>query len=247
MTEADTFLSVIVPVYNEAERLPRTLRRLHEYLTAKPFSYEILLVLDGPTDGTRQVVNKISAEISHLRVIDRQANRGKGYTVKEGMLKSSGQIRLFTDADNSTDIAHFDRMLPLFDRGYGVVIASRSPRDAAGAVQAVPQPFYRWLLGRVGNSIVQLLVIRGIWDTHCGFKAFCADAAKRIFAQAVIDGWGFDIEVLALARAMNFRIGKIPAYWINDSRSHMGLRDYVRALGDTIWLKARMRRLRLGR
>jgi len=246
MMEADTFLSVIVPIYNEAERLPKTLQRLHEYLTAKPFSYEILLVLDGPTDGTRQVVNKIAAEIANLRIIDRQVNRGKGYTVKEGVLKASGQIRLFTDADNSTDIAHFDQMLPLFDRGYSVVIASRSPRDVAGAIQAVPQPLYRWLLGRVGNFIVQRLVIRGIWDTHCGFKAFCADTAKRIFAQTVIDGWGFDIEVLALARAMNFRIGKIPAYWINDSRSHMGLLDYVRALRDTIWLMGRIRRLRLG-
>ena len=248
MTQAETtFLSVIVPIYNEAERLPKTLRRFHEYLSVRPFSYEILLVLDGPTDGTRQVISKMSAEISNLRIIDRQVNRGKGYTVKEGVLNASGQIRLFADADNSTDIAHFDQMLPLFDQGYSVVIASRSSRDVAGAVQAVPQPFYRWLFGRVGNFIVQLLVMRGFWDTHCGFKAFRADAATQIFGQTEIDGWGFDIEVLVLARAMNFRIGKIPAHWINDSRSHMGLLDYVRALQDTISLMGRMRRLRLGR
>jgi dolichyl-phosphate beta-glucosyltransferase len=242
MTEAETFLSVVVPVYNEAARLPKMLRRLHEYLAASPFSYEILIVLDGPTDGTREVLNSMASEISNLNVIDRALNRGKGYTVKEGMLKAAGQVRLFSDADNSTDIAHLNQMWPLFDQGYDVVIASRSSKDAAGARQAVPQPFYRWLFGRIGNFIVQLFVVRGIWDTHCGFKAFRREAAERIFSQTEIDGWGFDIEVLALARALNYKIGIIPAQWINDDRSHMGLLDYVRALSDTIRVRTRLRR-----
>ena len=184
----------------------------------------------------------MASEISNLNVIDRALNRGKGYTVKEGMLKAAGQVRLFSDADNSTDIAHLNQMWPLFDQGYDVVIASRSSKDAAGARQAVPQPFYRWLFGRIGNFIVQLFVIRGIWDTHCGFKAFRREAAERIFSQTEIDGWGFDIEVLALARALNYKIGIIPAHWINDDRSHMGLLDYVRALSDTIRVRTRLRR-----
>ena len=243
---AEIFLSVIVPVYNEAARLPKTLRRLHEYLAASSFSYEIVVVLDGPTDGTREVLSEIAGEIANLRVIDRAVNHGKGYTVKEGILNATGQIRLFTDADNSTDITHIAHMLPLFDAGCDIVIASRNDKDASGARQVVAQPFYRWFLSRVGNFLVQRLVFRGIWDTHCGFKAFRPKAAARIFASTEIDGWGFDIEILALARAFNFKIGIIPAQWINDNRSHMGLSDYIRALRDTLRLKARMRRLRLG-
>lgn len=244
--EVKTFLSVIVPVYNEAERLPKTLRRLHEYLAASPFSYEIVIVLDGPTDGTREVLTAIAGEIANSRLIDQVVNRGKGAAVKDGMLQASGQVRLFTDADNSTDIAHVGQMLPLFDQGYDVVIASRNSKDAAGARQAVPQPLHRWLFGRIGNLIARLLVTPGIWDTHCGFKAFRAEAAERIFSHSEIDGWGFDIEVLALARALSYKIGIIPAHWINDDRSNMRLRSYMRALIDIVRLRARMRRFPTG-
>ncbi len=246
VVEVKTSLSVVVPVYNEVERLPKTLRRLHEYLADSPFSYEIVVVLDGPTDGTREVLAAIAGEITNLRVIDHGVNRGKGAAVKDGMLQASGRVRLFTDADNSTDIAHLGQMLPLFDHGYDVVIASRNSKDAAGARQAVPQPFHRWLLGRIGNLIARLLVIPGIWDTHCGFKAFRAEAAERIFSHSEIGGWGFDIEVLALARALNYKIGIIPAHWINDDRSNMRLRSYLRALMDIFRLRARLRRFPTG-
>lgn len=239
----EVFLSVVVPAYNEAERLPKTLRRLHDYLVASAFSYEIIVVLDGPTDNTRGIIRDMAREISHLRIIDRFTNRGKGYTVKEGMLNACGKIRLFTDADNSTDIAHITQMLPLFDRGCDLVIASRSPKDAAGAGQTVAQPAYRLILSRVGNFLVQRLVFRGIWDTHCGFKAFGREVAARIFALSEIEGWGFDIEVLALAQALNYKVGIIPARWVNDRRSHMGLLDYIKALRDTLKVRKRMRRL----
>jgi dolichyl-phosphate beta-glucosyltransferase len=235
------FLSVVVPAYNEAERLPRTLRRLHDYLSASAFSYEIIVVLDGPTDKTRNVLQPIFGEIARLRVIDRETNRGKGFTVKEGILSATGEIRLFTDADNSTDIAHLEQMLPLFEQGCDLVIASRNPKDADGAKQIVAQPFYRLFLSRFGNVLVRRLILKGIWDTHCGFKAFRPDAARKIFGLSEIDGWGFDIEVLALARALNYRIGIIPARWVNDSRSHMGLRDYWRALREILALRKRMR------
>src|SRR5437870_13524068 len=148
MAEAETFLSVVVPVYNEAARLPKMLRRLHEYLAASPFSYEILIVLDGPTDGTREVLNSMASEISNLNVIDRALNRGKGYTVKEGMLKAAGQVRLFSDADNTTDIAHLNQMWPLFDQGYDAVVALLSSNDAVGHRQAVKQTIYRSIYGR---------------------------------------------------------------------------------------------------
>jgi len=234
MNKPDIYLSVILPAYNEAGRLPRTLTRLHQYLCSQTYTYEILVVLDGPTDGTRDAVQSLMPEISHLKLVDRSVNRGKGYTVKEGMLKASGQIRLFSDADNSTDIVHFEQMKPLFDRGCDLVIASRHPKDIAGARQAVPQSKAKRMAGHLGNVLVQLLAVPGVWDTQCGFKAFRAGVAERIFSRTRIEGWGFDIEVLALARALDYRLGMIAAHWINDDSSHFRALDYLRVFGETL-------------
>jgi len=237
MTQAKIDLSVIVPAYHEAERIGKTLQRLHDYLTQAPFSYEILVVIDGAQDGTLEVVRQLAQRMPQLNIIERAVNRGKGFTVREGMLQAKGQIRLFADADNSTDIAHFERMKPLFDQGCDLAIASRNPKDAPGAEQAVPQASYKRVIGEVGNRIVQLVAVPGIWDTQCGFKAFRAAAAERIFSQTTIDRWGFDIEALALARALKYQIGIIPAHWINDERSHVRLADYVRVLADTFMVR----------
>ena len=237
MQQSKIDLSVVVPAYNEAERLPATLARLHEFLSGQSLTYEIILVLDGPADRTGEVARKISSEIANLQIIDRTVNRGKGYTVKDGMLKASGRVRLFTDADNSTDIAHFGRMKPLFDEGCDLVIASRNPKDVVGARQLVPQSRYKRWIGLAGNLFVQLLAVPGIWDTQCGFKAFRAEAAEHIFSQTRIEGWGFDIEVLALARALDYKIGIIPADWINDNRSHFQFFDYIRVLADTVRIR----------
>ncbi|HET8564398.1 MAG TPA: dolichyl-phosphate beta-glucosyltransferase [Candidatus Binatia bacterium] len=234
MSKADIYLSVVIPAYNEAERIPRTLRRLREYLAAASFGYEILVVVDGTTDSTLDVLEKMSGEIPHLKILNRAVNRGKGQSVKEGMLKAAGRVRLFCDADNSTDIAHFDKMKPLLDEGYDLVIGSRDAKDVPDAKQAVPQPRYKRLLGQAGNLFVQFVAVRGIWDTQCGFKAFRSDAAKKIFSRTMIDGWGFDIEVLALARELKYKIGIIPVHWINDPRSHLLLTDYFRVLRETI-------------
>jgi glycosyltransferase involved in cell wall biosynthesis len=237
MSQPEIYLSVIVPTYNEAERLPQTLRRFHEYLSTGSFRYEIIVVLDGPTDHTLETVQGMTSEIKNLRIVDRRVNRGKGYAVKEGMLKASGSIRLFSDADNSTDISHFDKMRPLFDKGYDVVICSRDSKDALSAKQTVPQVWYKRLLGNLGNLLVQVLAVKGIWDTQCGFKAFRNYAAEKIFSKAAIEGWGFDIEVLALARALQYKIGIVPADWINDPRSHVKLTGYLGVLWDTVKIR----------
>lgn len=238
MDAADqVFLSVIIPAHNEAARIGATLQRISEYFSPASTSFEIIIVLDGASDGTREVVEQARGGSCAFTVIDRPNNRGKGYTVKEGMLAARGKIRLFTDADNSTDIAHFDKMLPLFEQGCDIVIASRNPADAPGALQVVSQPWYKRAIGRVGNRIVQLAAVPGIWDTQCGFKAFRAEAAERIFSQTTIDRWGFDIEVLALAQRMGYRIGIVPARWLNDDRSHVRLADYLRVLADTFTVR----------
>ncbi|MCA9931002.1 MAG: glycosyltransferase family 2 protein [Anaerolineales bacterium] len=231
------YLSVIIPAYNEEKRISKTLGIVYDYLMQKPFSWELLIVLDGPTDNTMDVIKTFAAGKENIRWIDRKENRGKGYTVREGMLAARGEIRLFTDADNSTDISHFDQMKPLFEKGFPVVIASRDAKDVSGAKQAVPQPFLKRFLGNAGNLFIQMMAVPGIWDTQCGFKAFSAPAARRIFSVAVNDSWVFDIEALALARRFGYKIGLVAAYWVDDANTHVKLLSYLGSLLETFKIR----------
>ena len=230
MSQADIFLSVIVPAYNEESRIKGTLERFHEYLSSQPFSYEIIVVNDGSRDKTLEIVEQMRAKISNLFVVGRKQNKGKGFSVREGVFKAQGRIKLFADADNATDISHFEKMRPFFDKGYDVVIASRDSKDASGAKQSVSQPWYKRLLGNLGNLYIQKLAVKGIWDTQCGFKAFREYAADKIFSSLKTEGWMFDVEVLALAKKFNFKIGIIPANWINDPKTHVKLFSYLKSL-----------------
>jgi dolichyl-phosphate beta-glucosyltransferase len=222
------YLSVIIPAYNEAKRIGATLAAIHAYLTAQPFTWEIIVVLDGSQDNSGEVTRAFAADKPGVRCLERRENRGKGFTVREGMLAARGEIRLFTDADNSTDISHFDKMQPLFTDGAEVVICSRNHRDALGAQQAVPQRFVKRLLGNLGNLAIQAVAVPGIWDTQCGFKAFRATAAVQIFTVAQIDRWGFDIEALALARHFGYALHVVPAHWIDQEGTHVRFSDYFR-------------------
>ncbi|MBU2219664.1 hypothetical protein KJ665_00790, partial [Patescibacteria group bacterium] len=143
------------------------------------------------------------------------------------MLAAEGQIRLFMDADNATTLDHFDKMKSYFDNGSQVVIGSRDAKDAKGAKQAVPQSGFKRLLGNMGNILIQVFAVWGIWDTQCGFKAFSAEAAKAVFSKSKIDRWGFDIEALALARKLKYKIEVVPVYWINDPHSKVSLKGYL--------------------
>src|SRR3989344_7606968 len=239
MPKPDVYLSVIIPAYNEAKRLPKTLRRFQEYFSAQPYNYEILVVSDGSRDGTAEVAEKMAGEIKNLRVIDRKKNIGKGYTVREGMLAAYGKIRLFADADNATDISHFEKMRLFFDRGFDAVICSRDPKDAPGAKQAVAQVLWKRALGNMGNLYIQWMAVPGIWDTQCGFKAFRDYAAEKIFSATKINRWAFDVEVLALAKRFGYKIGIIPANWVNDPRSSVKFMAYFH----TLWEVFKIRRL----
>lgn len=229
-TKNEIYLSVIVPIYHEAERIGVSLKRVYEYLKNQPYSWEILAVLDGPKDRTPEVVKGLISEIQNLRVIDRKENRGKGYTVREGMLAAKGQVRLFTDADNSTDISYFDKMKPLFDQGYDVVISSREPKDAPGATQEIKQAWYKRVMGDMGNLYIQILAVPGIWDTQNGFKAMTASAAEKIFSVSKIERWAFDVEMLALVKKFKYKMAIIPVHWMNDVRSNVKLSGYFKTL-----------------
>lgn len=228
--EMNPALSVIIPAYNEAQRIQKTLQAVYDYLRAKPFTWELLIVLDGCTDNTEAVIAAFAADKEHIRWINRLQNRGKGYTVREGMLAARGDIRLFTDADNSTDMSHYDQMKPLFDQGAAVVIASRDNKDVPFAKQVTPQPMHKRILGNVGNLFIQVLAVPGIWDTQCGFKALRANAAKQIFSVAQINGWLFDIELLAVARSFGHEIQIIGANWVDEPHTHVTFSGYLLSL-----------------
>ena len=228
------YLSVIIPAYNEVRRLPLTLIDIDKCLSKAKYSYEILVVNDGSTDGTAEAVRRLSAIIKNLRLIDNKENKGKGSVVRQGMLASNGDYRLFTDADNSTTIDQFNNMIPYLKDGYHVVIGSR---DVEGSELHPPQPWYKRLLGNAGNLVIQALLIPGIWDTQCGFKCFSREAALKIFPLQRIMGWGFDVEILSLAKALGYSIKEIPIVWINDIRSKFSPTVYLRVLAETLKIR----------
>lgn len=225
--ENQPYLSVIIPCYNEEKTIGKTLLSIEQYLKEHDFSYEILVVNDGSKDKTSEVVLGMQKAMAGLRLVDNKENHGKGWVVRQGMLEAFGQIRLFMDADNATTIDHFDKMRSYFSQGADIVIGSRDAKDAKGAKQAVSQPFFKRQLGNAGNVLIQVFAVWGIWDTQCGFKAFSARPAQEIFSRCKIDRWGFDIEALALAKKLKYKIVAIPVYWVNNPNSRVNLKAYI--------------------
>jgi dolichyl-phosphate beta-glucosyltransferase len=233
MNQPGIRLSVIMPAYNEELRLPRTLRQTIEYLKAQPYSSEILVVNDGSTDGTERIVRDTCSDPVPVWLLAHAdgANHGKGASVRLGMLQARGAYRLFMDADNSTTLDQVERFWPFFSRGYDVVIGSRA---LEGSVIGTHQAWHKELAGRLGNWIIRALVVPGIRDTQAGFKMFAGEKAEMIFSRQTIERWGYDIELLAIARAQGCRIGEVPITWINALGSKVSLRAYFEVLGE-VW------------
>ena len=213
-------LSVILPSYNEQDRIEKTLLDVSRFLQKQSFDYEIIVVNDGSKDKTADVVHNLFPSIPNLRLIDIKENHGKGFVTQQGMLSAGGNVRLFMDADNSTKVDEVIKMLPLFEQGCDIVIGSRR---IPGAVIAVHQPWFRDFLGGVFRFIVHALVPVGVTDSQCGFKAFSAKAAQAVFNKQTIYRWAFDVEILAIARKFKFKIKEVPVTWVNDTESHVKL------------------------
>ncbi|MFA5052637.1 MAG: dolichyl-phosphate beta-glucosyltransferase [Parcubacteria group bacterium] len=232
------YLSVVIPAYNEAERLPATLVDIDKHLREADFDYEILVINDGSKDNTAEVVRKFMPLVKGLRLTGGDVNHGKGYVVRKGMTEAEGKFRLFTDADNSTTIDHFFKMIPYLEGAegekYDIVIGSR---DVKGSKLVPPQPWYRRILGNVGNLIIQILVLPGIWDTQCGFKCFSEEAASRIFPLMKINRWAIDVEALAIGKKMGYKIKEIPITWVNDLRSRVKSSAYIGMLRDVVKIR----------
>lgn len=242
----EVYLSVIIPAYNEESRIGKTLLQVDKYLSEQDYEYEILVVSDGSSDKTADLVEKYKQLIHNLEIIDNLENKGKGAVVRQGMLVAKGKYRVFMDADNSTTLDHIEKMFPLFKKGYRVVIGSRDSKDVKGAEQAVKQPIHRILIGNAGNLLIQLVAVPGIWDTQAGFKAFSKKAVDDIFPRLRINRWGFDIEILAVARGLNYKIGIIPIFWKNDPHSKVSLMGYLNTFRELFIIKWNLMRNKYG-
>ncbi|QQG45046.1 MAG: glycosyltransferase [Candidatus Sungiibacteriota bacterium] len=232
------YLSWIIPAYNEEKRIEKTLREVDSYLQSKGFAggYEIIVVNAASRDRTAQIVNGLRQTVPNLQLFDVD-NRGKGWAVKQGMLTAQGDLRLFSDADNSTAPNYFDKMEPFLRQGYDVVISSRNSKDVVGASRDVKEPWYREILGLLGNLMIQVFGVWGIWDTQNGFKACNAGAAKEIFSRTLMYGFSFDIEMLALAKRLKYKIGIIPVRWRFETESKVTLASYLKVFFDVFRIR----------
>ena len=227
-------LSVIIPSYNEEQRITKTLEAVSEFLKKQAYSYEILVINDGSKDNTAGAVAKLKANIPNLRLVDNKDNHGKGWVTKQGMLEATGDVRVFMDADNSTKIDEITKFLPYFDQGFDLVLGSRR---IAGSNVAKDQNKLREFLGWVFRTIVHTLVPVGVTDTQCGFKAFSAKATETIFPKQTIFRWAFDVEILALARKNKLKIKEMPITWVNDEASHVKLSGMINMLLEIIEIR----------
>jgi dolichyl-phosphate beta-glucosyltransferase len=203
-------LSVVIPAFNEEQRLPSTIEQIERYLDSKQLSYELILVDDGSTDGTRQVMDAAAERNQRVRIEALPTNRGKGRALAAGVAVARGDEVLVTDADLSTPIEELEKLQTVLKAGAGVAIASRA---VSGSRVEVSQPVYRVLMGKVFNLIVQVVLLPGIWDTQCGFKLFRADVAHPVFEALTTDGFGYDPEVLFLAKRRGVKIVEVPVVW----------------------------------
>ncbi len=218
---SNTFLSVILPAYNEEKRLESTLMALNKFFAGQPVSIEILVIDDGSKDRTSQVALELTTVVPGLRVVRNERNRGKGYSVRRGVGEAEGSIIGFMDADLKTPIEEIERILPWLANGYGVVIGSRGLRESR---IEVAQPLHRRLGSKLFAAVMHALVgLPDIVDTQCGFKFFTRAAALEIFRHQKADGYMFDVEILCLAQQLGYRIKQVPIRWMNDPDTRLQL------------------------
>jgi glycosyltransferase involved in cell wall biosynthesis len=221
------FLSIVIPVYNEENRLPGSLRQILDFLRSQSYSSEIVIVENGSQDATFEIAQGVAKKHSEIRVC-RNSVRGKGLAVQRGMLEAYGQFRFMCDVDLSMPIKEVNRFLPPILDNYDIAIASR---EAPGAVR-YNEPSYRHFVGRGFNTLIRLIALPGLEDTQCGFKCIRGEIVKDLFKRQTLKGWSFDVEMLFVARHLNYHIVEVPIPWYFNSDSkirvfrdsfHMGL------------------------
>lgn len=213
-------LSVVIPAFNEAHRLPRTLTEILGLLAPAGREFEIIVVDDGSTDTTSEVAKRFTEIDSRVSVLPLPRNRGKGYAVRSGVLASDGESVLVLDADGATPFGELKKLEAALDAGADIAIGTRASRTAEQHVKAL---WYRKLLGGVFNAIVHLLTVQGFTDTQCGFKLFRRVPALQVFSRQRLDGFSFDVEILLLALRRGFRITEVAVDWADQPGSKVNL------------------------
>ncbi len=219
----NVYLSIIIPAFNEKKRIKSNLNKIKKHLDAKNINYEVIIVLDGSTDNTIDVIKSIKNSIVNLRIIENKKNRGKGFVVRQGLMEARGKFCAFLDADGSTSIEHIDLALDkaTSKRKYDLVIGSR---DIKGANIVVHQPKHREIMGTMGNALIRGVL--GLWkypDTQCGFKLMTKELVQDVVPRMKVDRFGFDFELIILAKKLNYNLTQIPVEWINKDGTTVGL------------------------
>jgi glycosyltransferase involved in cell wall biosynthesis len=234
MTVSTPLLSLIIPAYNEAERLPRTLPAVVAFVQAQPFESEVIIVNNNSQDATRAIALEFAERFPFIRVLD-EMTQGKGAAVRTGMLAARGEYLFMADADFSMPVEEVSKFLPPNLSDYDVAIGSR---EAADAVR-YNEPEYRHFMGRVFNFYVKVLAIPGFEDTQCGFKCFRRDVALDILPYQTIDGWAFDVELLFIALQRRYNVVEVPVQWYYGANSRISpVRDTINMIREVLRIRA---------
>jgi len=220
--------SIVIPAYNESRRIPATLESVVAIVRSSGWNAEILVVDDGSTDNTADVIRGFSQKYPEIHLLQNGENHGKGYSVRSGLLQAHGEVVMFTDADLSAPMEEAERLFAAIAQGADIAIGSRwLERDR----QTHRQPLYRQFFGRCFNRFTRMVMGLSFADTQCGFKAFTRESAQTIFQLQTIEGWGFDPEILFIALKRGYKIAEVPVSWAHDERTRMSyLKDGLKML-----------------
>jgi dolichyl-phosphate beta-glucosyltransferase len=207
-SQRQPLLSIVIPAFNEEDRLPATLSRVAEFAAGQRYDVEIIVVDNASTDGTGQIVEDFASRYPFVRLLQ-EKRRGKGIAVRKGMLAAAGEYLLICDADLAVPIEEANNLLTFLMDGYDISIGSREVKGA----KRCNEPLYRHLMGRIFNLVVQILLLPGVKDSQCGFKCFRRQTAVDLFTVGTVDGWGFDAEILYIARLRGYRAVEVPVIW----------------------------------
>lgn len=225
-------ISIIIPAYNEELRLQKSLEKIYSFFHNTDFKYEVIVISDGSTDKTVKAARDKKHLFENMYIIEKQFNRGKGHAVKLGMLKAKGDYVCFTDADLSTPISDINKLVNKLKDGHDIVIGSRK---IVGDREVLKQKWYRRIMGDIFNKIICNFITSDFKDTQCGFKIFTKEASEKIANELFTSGFGFDVELLLLARIFNFKVAEIPVNWSDDQDSRVSpIKDSLKMLREVL-------------
>jgi len=237
--------SIILPVFNERERIGPSLERVLAFVRQQGWNVEIIVVNDGSRDDTLDIVRRLMAQAPEIRLLENPGNRGKGYSVRNGMLQALGEVVMFTDSDLSAPIEEAELLFAAIALGADIALGSRWLEKGR---QTHRQPLYRQFFGRCFNAVTRAVMGLRFADTQCGFKAFTREAAQTVFQLQTIEGWGFDPEILFIALKRGYKVVEVPVSWAHDERTRMSyLKDGVKMLEDIAIIRGNALRGRYGK